>query len=57
MNRTPASSSAATIARPIASADSLFSSASVEMPSNPRNDSTAIDTAPKTSDQENAPES
>ena len=55
MNSTPASSSAATIARPIGRADSLFSSASVEMPSKPRNDSTAIDTAPNTSDQENVP--
>ena len=52
MNRTPARSSAATMARPIWLADSLFSSASIEMPSKPRKDSTAIDTAPNTRDQE-----
>ena len=41
------------MARPIARAASRFSSASIEMPSKPRNDSTAIDTAPKTSRPEN----
>ena len=53
MNSVPASSSAATIARPIWRAASRFSSASIEMPSKPRKDSTAMETAPKTSDQEN----
>jgi hypothetical protein len=52
-NRTPASSSAANIALPMDRADSRFSSASIEMPSKPRNDSTAIDTAPNTTGQEN----
>ena len=42
--------------RPIARASSLFSSASIEMPSKPRKDSTAIDTAPKTSGHENVSE-
>ena len=53
MNRAPASSSAATMERPIARADSLFSSASIEMPSKPRKLSTAMETAPKISDHEN----
>ena len=52
MNSEPASSRAKTIARPIERAESWFSSASIEMPSKPRKDSTAIETAPKTTPHE-----
>ena len=53
MNSVPAMASPTIIARPIRRAPSRFSSASVEMPSKPRNESTAIETALNTSPTEN----
>ena len=53
MNKEPTSSNAITVARPTALSLPRFSSDKVEMPSNPRNDSTAIDVAPLTVAQEN----
>ncbi len=57
MNRTPARPSAATMDLPSRRESSRLSSAIIEMPSKPRKDRTAIETAPKTSDQENVEES
>ncbi len=52
MNSVPASSSAATMERPMALVESRFSSERVEMPSKPRKLSTAMETAPKARLQE-----
>ena len=48
MNSAPTNMSASTVARPTAFLPARFSSESVEIPSNPRNDSTAIEVAPAT---------
>lgn len=50
MNKAPATTNAAIVALPMVRADSRFSSANVEIPSNPRKLNTAIDTAPKSRD-------
>src|SRR5450631_17015 len=53
MNKTPTNTSDNTVARPTASSLPQLSSASVEIPSKPRKDSTAIEVAPATVDIEN----
>ena len=53
MNKAPTSTKDSTVARPTAFWFPRLSSASVEMPSKPRNDSTAIDVALATVDKEN----